>query len=447
MPYRYDEGVGWIWVTSDSESLLTPSIYVGPEPVDKIVANIPPLPTLDQPSSNAFLPQEYDLLRSNEELAPNFKYDRGLGQSGSNVDYTSPSPQPNFGGGEVRGSAGVGGQGAITASAPVGPNFGGGEVRGFGGIGGDRAIGPDGQIGPDFTPVGVGPTDTTTTTAVDIPLDNIEVTARAGAGPDWRFKIGLLPGSEVLYADGNTDSILAPLMATDGVIFPYTPNIIINYTANYNKIAPVHTNYPTYFYENSEISDVQINATFTAQSTEEADYMMAVIHFFRSATKMFYGQDTNRGTPPPLIECSGFGSNQFNFNKAVIRQFNYALPDNVDYVRTSGFDPMSINPLTQRGILSGGQGKFGLFNIASRIGRLVGLGGNLVDGRTITQGAENNYFSANSNTKLEGEYGDSSYVPTKLEISLVLLPVVTRAEQTNKFSLKEYASGYPGGQW
>ena len=77
-----------------------------------------------------------------------------------------------------------------------------------------------------------------------------------------------MPGSDVLYKDGDEYSILAPLIKTDGVIFPYTPNVLVNYRANYDKTTPTHSNYPTYFYQSSEISDVQINATFTAQSTE-----------------------------------------------------------------------------------------------------------------------------------------------------------------------------------
>jgi hypothetical protein len=108
---------------------------------------------------------------------------------------------------------------------------------------------------------------------------------------DWRFRVRLAAGSQVLYKSSDS-GILDPLKATDGVIFPYTPQVMINYQANYNKTTPTHSNYAQYFYQSSEISDIQITGTFTAQSTKEADYLLAAIHFFRSATKMFYGQLT-----------------------------------------------------------------------------------------------------------------------------------------------------------
>lgn len=249
-----------------------------------------------------------------------------------------------------------------------------------------------------------------------------------------------MPGSDVLYRDGDSSSILSPLLKTDGVIFPYTPNVMVNYRANYDKVSPTHSNYPTYFYQSSEVSDVQINATFTAQSTDEADYMMAMIHFFRSATKMFYGQDTNRGAPPPLVSVTGFGQHQFNFHKAVVSQFNYSLPDGVDYIRTSAGGPSSIKAQSTRAQLSGGQGNFGIFGIASRIGRLFGIGADI--------GAETQFKAANEGTNLAR--ANSSYVPTKIEVSLILLPVVTRAEQSKNYSTKDYANGAglsQRGQW
>ena len=258
------------------------------------------------------------------------------------------------------------------------------------------------------------------------------------APKDWRFKISLLPGSDVLYKDTRTNvggaNILTPLVATDGVVFPYTPNVLVNYRANYDKLAPTHSNFPSWFYQSSEVSDVQINATFTAQSIEEADYMMAMIHFFRSATKMFYGQDTNRGAPPPLVAVTGFGQHQFNNHKAVISQFNYSLPDNVDYIRTSQGGVGSIQAQQTRGQLASGNGDFGIFGIASRIGRLLGIGLD-APGAEVAKG----FAAANEGTDLAR--GGANYVPTKMEVSLVLLPVVTRAEQSKNYSTKLYGRG------
>lgn len=248
---------------------------------------------------------------------------------------------------------------------------------------------------------------------------------------DWRFRIGLLPGSVDLYKSGDA-GILEPLIATNGVIFPYTPSIQMTYMADYQSTAPTHSNFPSRFYSSSEVRDVQINGTFTAQSTAEADYMMAAIHFFRSATKMFYGQDANAGQPPPLVQCTGLGPHQFNGHKCVIQQFNYTLPEDVDYVRTSagGVTTKSVNQI--RGRRESGADQFGLFGIAGRIGRLLGIGAN--------KGAMPNTLTQRSASSSLAKAG-ASYVPTKMEFSLTLLPVVSRQEQTANYSTLGYANG------
>mgnify|MGYP001599146892 CR=1 FL=1 len=378
-------------------------------------------------------------LSPNDQVGPNFA---GVG-TGSQVPgeraITRPAPQPNFGG--VATGSQVPGSRAITAPAPQ-PNFTG--VGTGSQVPGDSAILPSDQIGPNFsTPTGTGPDESIG--AVDgtpgITTGSIDVSANQKAfSEDWRFKVGLMPGSDVLYKDGDQYSILAPLIKTDGVIFPYTPNVLVNYRANYDKVSPTHSNYPSYFYQSSEISDVQINATFTAQSTEEADYLMAVIHFFKSASKMFYGQDKNKGTPPPLLSVTGFGPDQFNYHKAVVSQFNYSLPDNVDYIRTSVAGYGSIEAQQTRARLNGGSGNYGMFGIASRIGRLFGIGANV--------GAESDFQTANEGTNLAKS--GATYVPTKIEVSIILLPIVTREEQSKQFSLKDYANGQglsQRGQW
>jgi hypothetical protein len=353
----------------------------------------------------------------------------------------SPSFQegPDFAG--VATGSQVPGERTITAPAPQ-PNFTG--VGTGSQVPGDSAILPSDQIGPNFSnPTGTGPDESIG--AVDgtpgITTGSIDVSANQKAfSEDWRFKVGLMPGSDVLYKDGDQYSILAPLIKTDGVIFPYTPNVLVNYRANYDKVSPTHSNYPSYFYQSSEISDVQINATFTAQSTEEADYLMAVIHFFKSASKMFYGQDKNKGTPPPLLSVTGFGPDQFNYHKAVVSQFNYSLPDNVDYIRTSVAGYGSIEAQQTRARLNGGSGNYGMFGIASRIGRLFGIGANV--------GAESDFQTANEGTNLAKS--GATYVPTKIEVSIILLPIVTREEQSKQFSLKDYANGQglsQRGQW
>ena len=244
-------------------------------------------------------------------------------------------------------------------------------------------------------------------------------------GKDWRFRMRLAPNSNVLYKSNNP-GILSPLGATDGVIFPYTPQVMVNYQANYSETTPTHSNYKQYFYQSSQISDIQITATFTAQSTKEANYLLAATHFFRSATKMFYGQDSERGNPPPLVFLEGFGDNQFNNQPCVIQQFNYVLPPDVDYVRTSetpegdaGID-LSEQRVARNGYRSALTRLFELFQ------------------NGISKGAESNYYGNKSSDLANA---GSSYVPTKMEMMLTLHPIVSRKRQSGEFSLNDYANG------
>jgi hypothetical protein len=164
---------------------------------------------------------------------------------------------------------------------------------------------------------------------------------------DWRVRLRLAPGSKYLYNAPNP-GILQPLAVTDGVIFPYTPAIDTVYKADYDSYALTHSNYKGYFYKSSYADAVNLKCTFTAQSTAEANYLLAVITFFKSATKMFYGQDAERGAPPPLVYLSGLGEYQFNEHSCAITQFNFNLPADVDYIRAGSINQVGLNLTNQR---------------------------------------------------------------------------------------------------
>ena len=262
------------------------------------------------------------------------------------------------------------------------------------------------------------------------------VTQQAQENPqnDWRVRLSLAPGSDYLYnafynidqSDTAGPGILAPLKETDGVIFPYTPSIQVSYTATYDQTHPVHSNYVIYQYKNSAVEQITITCDFTAQDTYEANYMLAVIHFFRSATKMFYGQDKNPrpGTPPPLCFLHGMGAYQFNEHPLVITNFSYNLPTDVDYIR-AGISP------TLAGVPSVLQDKNGR-NALQQIGGLIRLAGRILPGGNPVP----TVF-----TPPPPGSGESTYVPTKIQMTITALPVVSRNEISNNFSVKDYATG------
>ena len=273
----------------------------------------------------------------------------------------------------------------------------------------------------------------------------------AASNADWRFRMSLGPGAKDLYA-----GIMAPLNSTDGVIFPYTPQIQINYRANYNKTTLTHANHPAFFYQGSEVSDVQVNATFTAQSSEEASYLMAAIHFFKATTKMYYGQDDKKGMPPPLIFLNGFGNGQFDNVACVNTQFNYNLPDNVDYIRTATNTSNTGNPFQIQNAISSVKGGFnqGISRLLGagvnrNVARLGGLASNLLGFNNPFGGVTDRIGSilGGFNGSISPSQLGANYVPTKIELAITLIPIVSRAKQTNEFSLKDFAAGKLRGHW
>lgn len=247
---------------------------------------------------------------------------------------------------------------------------------------------------------------------------------------DWRLRLSLAKGAKYLYNQpGITPNhILYPLKAKDGIIFPYTPQIGTSYRANYDPSDLTHSNYKMFFYKNSAVDDISITADFTAQDTEEANYLLAVIHFFKSATKMFYGQDPKNGgpragTPPPLCYLNGFGPYQFSEHPVLISSFSYQLPNDVDYIRagiTTQNAGTNTGAFQQKGESSG----------SSVMSWLRMMGNNLTKGSSSGEPQWKNLANA-----------EATYVPTKIQIQLNLHPVATRNDVSKNFSLADYASG------
>jgi hypothetical protein len=240
------------------------------------------------------------------------------------------------------------------------------------------------------------PVDSQTDSAADIRLS------------DWRVRLSLAPTANYLYK-ADSPGIMAPLAKTDGVVFPYTPTINTSYVANYDGVLPTHTNFRIQQYMNSAVEQVTITADFTAQDTFEANYLLASIHFFKSMTKMFYGQDENptNGTPPPLGFFYGLGAFQLDTHPVVVTNFAYNLPNNVDYIRATNTD--ADNPSISQ------------FNL---------IGGQLTPGGNRPPAT----FSDTADQAI-------TYVPTKITITLTCVPVVSRNTISNDFSVKEYATG------
>jgi hypothetical protein len=295
----------------------------------------------------------------------------------------------------------------------------------------DAFLGPDVQPPPDDgqnTDSFLGDTNSGLEGEIDNTQNQatLQDSTNFALGRDWRVRLSLAPNAGYLY-NAKPAGILQPLQATQGVIFPYTPDIQISYAGNYEPLTLTHSNYKIFQYQSSSVDQIQITCEFTAQDTTEATYLLAVIHFFRSVTKMFYGQDQDpkAGTPPPLCYLHGLGAFQFDNHPLVINNFNYTLPKDVDYIRVAA---ATVEP----GVGTSNGNNDGFNPNPQQLAALRRLGG------TIQPGG--NGPSANFGTAPAGTV-PATYVPTMMNISITAYPIVSRNDISNNFSLQRYATG------
>ena len=180
---------------------------------------------------------------------------------------------------------------------------------------------------------------------------------------------------------------------------------------------------------------VQLQAEFTAQDTVEAEYLLAVIHFLKSASKMFYGQDAERGSPPPLLYLTGLGEYQFNESPCVISEFNYNLPNDVNYIRARSRHIDRTDKLQYSKPLATSATN-GSFSSLNRLRTAVTNALNGGPGPELQPGAKP-FTPSPGNLGAKG----ASYVPTKMAMTINLLPIVSRKQVSQQFSLREYANG------
>jgi hypothetical protein len=163
---------------------------------------------------------------------------------------------------------------------------------------------------------------------------------------DWRVRISIPPLSQF-----ESSPILAPLrLSNNSMVWPLTPQVMINHSASYNSMTPTHTNYPFPVYQNSQVEDITISGDFPVENEEDGRYWIAAVHFMRSITKMFYGQSSLNGTPPPITRLNGYGGFVFKDLPVVVKLFTMDLPNGVDYIKVpvsgSGTVDLSVGTTT-----------------------------------------------------------------------------------------------------
>lgn len=149
---------------------------------------------------------------------------------------------------------------------------------------------------------------------------------------DWRVRISMQPATASMFYNNPNNPIMYPLVATSGLIFPYTPSVNIVHNARYGTSPLTHSNYASYFYEGSEVQAITITGDFSVQNIEEGQYLMAAIQYMRSCTKMFFGGSLLAGTPPPMVFLDGYGPAYLPHVPCVVTSFSHTMPGDVDYI-------------------------------------------------------------------------------------------------------------------
>jgi hypothetical protein len=232
------------------------------------------------------------------------------------------------------------------------------------------------------------------------------------ANTDWRVRLSLPPNSPYFYND-SSNALLKPLMTEIsgsggggdnaitslfggsagsgakriGVVFPYLPQVQVTHTANYEAQKLTHNNYAQYFYQNSEVGAITIAGDFTVQNINEGQYLLAVVYFFRSVTKMFFGMDQDAGQPPPILYLNGYGQYYLPNVPVVVTSFQHTMPADVDYMDIPEPGLMGYNPQL-------------------------------------------------SNARL-----NSTRLPTNSTVTLTVQPVYSRVAQSQSFSLRDFSNG------
>jgi hypothetical protein len=247
--------------------------------------------------------------------------------------------------------------------------------------------------------------------------------ATAAGEDDWRVRLSLAEGSSIFYKDSSSpsDSIMTPLIETNGVIWPYTPQVSISHVANYNPVQLTHSNYSAQFYNNSDVADIQISGDFTVQNVEEGQYLMAVIYFLRASTKMFFGSGNNVGNPPPILFLDGYGSHYFPHVPVVITNFTHTMPNEVDYVNVPVYVTTTETLTTDYGSVQGA-----------------------IPGKDypamLSSGAPTGQ-TTQSQTTMSTTTTSTTRLPTNSTVSVTLRPIYSRKNLHDRFNLNDFAQG------
>ena len=238
---------------------------------------------------------------------------------------------------------------------------------------------------------------------------------------DWKVKVTAPLAGPFDFSTGP----MSALSEANGVVFPFTPNIAVTHNASYGSLTPTHSNFPSYFYNNSEVGAISISADFTAQTEDQARYVLGMIWFFRSATKMFYG-GPNSGNPPPIVYIDGYGDYYLPHVSCVVTNFTHTMPSNTDYIECTVQPGLTTNTLVLGSILPP---------------QLQALQTGLATSTSTITNQLGAQFQTPGQVRRVQSSSKRARIPTKSSIQVSLQPVYSRSTIANKFISEDFSKG------
>lgn len=154
-------------------------------------------------------------------------------------------------------------------------------------------------------------------------------------------------GADFVFGPKTESNVMYPLALQEKLVFPYTPTVQAGSTAEYDEYSFTQSAYKYPSYVKSYPKEILVSGDFTAQTQSEARYLLAVMHFFRSVLKPYFGSSNERaGTPPGIILFNYLGNQQFKDVPVILKDYTYTLEPDVDYVFIESFEtyvPTKIN--------------------------------------------------------------------------------------------------------
>ena len=202
--------------------------------------------------------------------------------------------------------------------------------------------------------------------------------------------------------------------------------------ANWVSFPTTHTNYTYRGFTSSDPGGINITAPMYVEDASQALYWIAVVHYLRSLTKMFSGNDAKAGNPPPIIYLNGYGNYVFKNVPVVVESFDVALNAECDYIGVEVVGSM----VSQLEGIAGGIG-----DISDAVGSIVSP----LKPITSTVSAVAN--TAGQVANVLGAFGlggtvsgGITHVPTKSTFNVALKPMYSR-RSARRFSLDRFVTG------